>query len=79
MQKQSDKWAGNLDVLLTILRTDALASHLIVMEELRSIQKRPFSAEYETRRYLDHRNIAHKALQQDRAETTDRIRAWPNP
>ncbi|SRR6266704_578779 len=65
----------SFDLLLTILRTDVLASHLIVMEELRSIQKRPLNPEHETRRYLDRRKSAYETLHLDRKETLDRIQA----
>lgn len=78
MKEHSDDEADKLDILLSILRSDVLASHLIIVEELRSFQKKPFNYEYETRRYLSRRNEAYTALQREQDETLARIRTY-NP
>lgn len=47
---------------LNIIRHDVLASHLIIMEEIRTLQEDMFDPEAEVRRFLDLRKSAAAAL-----------------
>ncbi|BCS54520.1 hypothetical protein GSbR_37200 [Geobacter sp. SVR] len=56
---------------LNSIHADILASHLLLMEEIRSIQEEMFDSNKETKRFLDHRREAATILQrQEKSAST---------
>jgi len=45
----------DLGIFLTIIRSDVIASHLIIMEEIRTLQGLPFDYGEETKRFTAQR------------------------
>jgi len=62
-----ERFRDDLNVLVTIMRSQVIASHVIIMEEIRDLQGKPFDCTVEVNRLEEHRKVLaeHFNLQYD--------------
>lgn len=74
--KQETMTADEFSIIINAIHVDILASHLILIEELRSIREEVFDPEKEVSRFFDQRREAKGSLHKAEQQASENLREF---